>query len=286
MRRRLLFRAKDRKFELGVRTLIMGVVNVTPDSFSDGGRFLEADAAVEHGLVLVRQGADALDIGGESSRPGARVVPAQEELDRVLPVIEGIRKASDVALSVDTCKSEVAEAAVRAGAEIINDISSLRFDARMAEVVSLSQAGVVLMHMRGNPQTMQQLPPSKDILKDVDTEFVLAVRRAEAAGIARDRIILDPGIGFGKTPEDNLRILHRLNRFQCLGFPLMVGTSRKSFIGHVLETPVEDRIPGTIASTVAAVINGAHLVRVHDVFEVQQAVRLTDAILNEEAIRS
>lgn len=285
MRRRLLFRAKDREFELGVRTLIMGVVNVTPDSFSDGGRFLEADAAVEHGLVLVRQGADALDIGGESSRPGARVVPAQEELDRVLPVIEGIRKASDVALSVDTCKSEVAEAAVHAGAEIINDISSLRFDARMAEVVSLSQAGVVLMHMRGNPQTMQQLPPSKDILKDVDTEFVLAVRRAEAAGIARDRIILDPGIGFGKTPEDNLRILHRLNRFQCLGFPLMVGTSRKSFIGHVLETPVEDRIPGTIASTVAAVINGAHLVRVHDVFEVQQAVRLTDAILNEEAIR-
>lgn len=285
MRRRFLFRARDREFELGEKTLVMGVVNVTPDSFSDGGRFLNAEAAVEHGLSLVRQGADVLDIGGESSRPGACVVAAQEELERVLPVIEGIRKASDVPLSVDTCKSQVAEAAVRAGAEIINDISSLRFDPGMAELASLSQAGVVLMHMRGNPQTMQQLPPSKDILKEVESDFVLAVRRAAESGIARDRIILDPGIGFGKTPQDNLRILHRLNRFQCLGFPLLVGTSRKSFIGHVLEKPVDERIPGTIASTVAAVMNGAHVVRVHDVFEVQQAVRLTDAILNEEAVR-
>ncbi len=256
---------------------LMGVVNVTPDSFSDGGRYLDADAAIGHGLELVRDGADVLDVGGESTRPGAEPVDAEEELRRVLPVVEGL--ASTAAVSIDTSKAAVAEAAVEAGASIVNDVTALRGDPEMAALCAEREVGVVLMHMPGNPRTMQDDPRYDDVVDDVRAFLAERLEHALSQGIAEEEIWLDPGIGFGKTLEHNLELLRRLGEMRGLGRPLVIGTSRKSFIGAVDGSAVEDRIGGTIASSVLAVAEGADVLRVHDVAEMSQAVRVAEAVL-------
>lgn len=259
----------------------MGVVNITPDSFSDGGQFLEPDKAVERCLALVEKGADILDLGGESSRPGATPISDQEEIDRLLPVLEKIRAMVPTMISVDTCKAPVAKAALNSGADIVNDISAFHFDERMPGLVSQFKAGVVLMHMRGTPSTMHTLPPSQDIFQDVYEGLQKAVSRAYKSDISRDNIILDPGIGFGKNAQESLQLINRLSGLLDFQLPVLVGTSRKSFIGKVLNQPVGERLPGTIASSVVAILRGAHILRVHDVEEVGSAVRIVDAILLE-----
>lgn len=274
-------RLPGREMQLGRRTLLFAVINVTPDSFYDGGRYDSPGASVEHALRLVEQGADVLDIGGESSRPGAQPVSAQVEIDRVLPVVEGIRRHSDIPLSIDTTKLEVARACLAAGADLINDISAFRFEPELAVEIGRTGAAVILMHSRGTPQTMQQLPPSPDILGDIAMTLAAAVALAFQSGISRDRILVDPGVGFGKTAQDNLKILQRLSFLNRFDLPVLVGTSRKSFIGKILDLPLEERLWGTAATVAAAVLGGAHAVRVHDVAENRQVCRIVDAILEQ-----
>lgn len=258
----------------------MGIVNVTPDSFSDGGRFLNADAAIAHALALARAGADILDIGGESTRPGSEGVSAEEELRRVMPVLQGLRGRVTVPVSIDTQKARVAEAAAAAGAEIINDVSALRSDPTIAEVARKRRLAVVLMHMRGVPRTMQQGPFARNVLQDVKKGLREAVDRALAAGLKRSQLILDPGIGFGKSMAQNFELLARLPELAALGFPLLVGTSRKMFIGRALgDAPPEARVWGTAATVATAILGGAHIVRVHDMAEMAQVARITDAIV-------
>ncbi len=264
------------------RTLIMGIVNVTPDSFSDGGRFLDRERAVEHALRLVDEGADIIDIGGESTRPGAQPVPLEEELRRVIPVVEGLRRRSEVMISVDTYKAEVARRALEAGAEMVNDISALRFDPEMARVVAQHDAYVVLMHMQGTPQTMQDNPQYDDVVQDIREFLHERIAAAVAAGIKREKIIIDPGIGFGKLLEHNLEILRRLEELKALGRPILIGPSRKSFIGQLTGLPVDQRLEGTIASVVVGVLHGAAIVRVHDVAPVRRALQIVDAIKRGE----
>jgi dihydropteroate synthase len=266
---------------LGKRTLVMGILNVTPDSFSDGGRFFALERAVEHARRLTAEGADILDIGGESSRPGAQPVPEEEELRRVVPVIRAIRQESAVPISVDTYKAAVAEAALEAGANIVNDISALRFDPRMVTVVARARVPVVLMHMLGEPRTMQQNPVYTDVVREIKEFLAERIAFARAHGI--ERILIDPGIGFGKTVEHNIEILRRLGELRGLGCPLLIGTSRKSFIGRLGSTtaeplPIHERLEGTIASTVIAVLNGAQIVRVHDVASMKRALAIVDAV--------
>jgi dihydropteroate synthase len=266
---------------LGKRTLVMGILNVTPDSFSDGGRFFALERAVEHARRLTAEGADILDIGGESSRPGAQPVPEEEELRRVVPVIRAIRQESAVPISVDTYKAAVAEAALEAGANIVNDISALRFDPRMVTVVARARVPVVLMHMLGEPRTMQQNPVYTDVVREIKEFLAERIAFARAHGI--ERILIDPGIGFGKTVEHNIEILRRLGELRGLGCPLLIGTSRKSFIGRLGSTtaeplPIHERLEGTIASTVIAVLNGAQIVRVHDVAPMKRALAIVDAV--------
>ena len=280
-RRAYVLRARDKKLELGRRTRVMGVVNITPDSFFDGGRFFERSKAVEYCLQLVESGADIVDLGGESSRPGAEPVSVQEELERVLPVLQEVRKQVPVLISVDTCKSEVAREALKEGADIVNDISAFRLDPEMPRVVKEWDAAVVLMHMRGTPQIMQELPPSEDILEEVQTDLQAAVSKASENGIPEESIIIDPGIGFGKTVEDNCRILNRLSFLESFDLPVLVGTSRKSFLGGILDIPAQDRIWGSAASVAVAIMRGAHIVRLHDVAELTQVAPITDAILTE-----
>ncbi len=260
----------------------MGVVNVTPDSFYGGSRTPDPERAVARGMELAGQGADILDIGGESSRPGSDPVSAAEERLRVVPVISGLRRQSDVFLSVDTTKREVAQAAVEAGADIINDISALRFDAGLLEWVASSGAAVVLMHMLGTPKTMQAAPRYDDVLAEVRSFLAERAAAAAAAGLGADRTILDPGLGFGKRPEDNLTLLNRLTDLAELGRPIMVGPSRKSFLGAILDLPAEERLEGTLAAAVLAVARGAHILRVHDVEAVWRAVRTAEAVLAEK----
>lgn len=260
----------------------MGVVNVTPDSFYGGSRTPDPERAVARGMELAGQGADILDIGGESSRPGSDPVSAAEERLRVVPVISGLRRQSGVFLSVDTTKREVAQAAVEAGADIINDISALRFDAGLLEWVASSGAAVVLMHMLGTPKTMQAAPRYADVLAEVRSFLAERTAAAAAAGLGADRTILDPGIGFGKRPEDNLTLLNRLTDLAELGRPIMVGPSRKSFLGAILDLPAEERLEGTLAAAVLAVARGAHILRVHDVEAVRRAVRTAEAVLAEK----
>lgn len=274
-------RLPGRDLELGRRTLLFAVINVTPDSFYDGGRYDSPAAGVEHALRLVEQGADVLDIGGESSRPGAQSVSAQVEIDRVVPVVEGVRRHSDIPLSIDTTKLEVARACLAAGADLINDISAFRFEPELAVEIARTGAAVILMHSRGTPHTMQQLPPSPDILADVTRTLAAAVAEAFQSGISRDRILIDPGVGFGKTAQDNLKILQRLSFLSRFDLPVLVGTSRKSFIGKILDLPLEERLWGTAATVAAAVLGGAHAVRVHDVVENRQVCRIVDAILEQ-----
>ncbi|HEY3276518.1 MAG TPA: dihydropteroate synthase [Syntrophorhabdaceae bacterium] len=261
------------------RPLVMGVLNVTPDSFSDGGRFLDPHTAVQHALHMVEEGADIIDVGGESTRPFSSRTGVDEELTRVIPVIEQIRSRSDVMISVDTYKAKVAEEAFRAGADMVNDISALMFDPSMAETVSSLGMYVVLMHIKGTPENMQSDPVYEDVIAEV-TEFLRErTSFALSCGIEEERIILDPGIGFGKRVEDNLRILKELRRFRELGRPLLVGTSMKTFIGKVTDTPVEGRLEGTLASVALSLWNGADIVRVHEVGKTRKVALLVDAVL-------
>lgn len=257
---------------------LMGVLNVTPDSFFDGGRFLEPDAAVERALRLGEEGADLLDVGGESTRPGARAVPAGEELRRVLPVLERLAaRGFPVPISIDTGKAEVARAAVAAGAALVNDVGGLA-DPEMARAVADGGVAAVLMHRRGTPADMQSLASYRDLLAEVKAELAAALGRAVAAGVPPERTILDPGIGFAKTADQSLRLLARLPDLRELGRPLLVGPSRKSFIGHVTGAPAAERLPGTLAAVAAAVLGGATFVRVHDVAAARQAARVAAAI--------
>jgi dihydropteroate synthase len=260
------------------RPLIMGVLNVTPDSFSDGGQFLDLDRAVAHAREMIAAGADIIDIGGESTRPGAAPVGADEELRRVIPVIE---RLPGVLVSIDTTKAVVAERALAAGARIVNDISALRFDARMPEVIG--PAGVVLMHMQGTPATMQQSPRYDDVVAEVREFLRERIAFAEARGIRKTQIAVDPGIGFGKTVAHNLALLARLEAFAELGCPVLVGTSRKSFIGQVLDRAPAERLWGTAATVAWAVAHGAGIVRVHDVAAMRDVVRMTAAIRKHES---
>jgi dihydropteroate synthase len=256
---------------------LMGVVNVTPDSFSDGGQYLDPDAAIRHGEELVRDGAAILDVGGESTRPGAEEVDEAEELRRVEPVVRAL--AGDATVSIDTSKLAVAEAALDAGASIVNDVSAFKRDPEMAGLCAERGVGVVLMHMPGNPRTMQDDPRYGDVVDDVKAFLAERMEFAVGQGIEEERIWLDPGIGFGKTLEHNLELLRRLRELRELGRPLVVGTSRKSFIGKVDGSDVEDRIGGSIATSVLAAAEGADVLRVHDVAEMAQALAVTNAVL-------
>ena len=263
------------------RTLVMGVLNVTPDSFSDGGQFSDLERAVARGEEMVAEGADVLDVGGESTRPGAGTVPAEEELRRVVPVIEQLSKRVSVPISVDTTKAVVARAALDAGAEIVNDISGLRFDAQLADEAARARAGLVLMHSRGDVETRHSLPPVADIMTEVRESLTASIALAESRGVSRAAMVVDPGIGFGKSQEQNVLLLARLHEFARLfaGFPILVGTSRKSFIGRLLAgAPASERLHGTMATITAAVLAGAHIVRVHDVRAAVETVRVADAI--------
>jgi dihydropteroate synthase len=268
---------RGRRFTLGPRAWLMGIVNVTPDSFSDGGRYFDAAKAVERGLELVADGADIVDVGGESTRPGSRPVPAAEEIGRILPVIEGLRQQTRALLSIDSTKAAVAQAALDAGADIVNDTSAFRFDPAMPGVVARTGAGVVLMHMQGTPLTMQNAPHYDDLLGEIRAFLSDRIRVAEAAGIPPERIIVDPGLGFGKTVENNLELLRRQADFHGLGRPLLLGFSRKAFLGAVLDLPPGERLEGTIAAAVLSAERGAHILRVHDVGP--RAVRAAEAIL-------
>ena len=268
----------------------MGILNVTPDSFSDGGKFIQRDRAVAHAIDMLDQGADILDIGGESTRPGTKVLEtglsAEEEKCRVLPVLEDVLRERPAAIfSVDTYKAEVARAALQSGAEIVNDVSALRWDPRMPATLAELGCGVVLMHTRGRPEEWRTLPPSPDIVAEVKNELIEWSQLAEAAGIASDRVVLDPGFGFGKRFEENYPLLARLGDLHELGFPLLSGTSRKSFIGRTLarrdlDAPPDQRLYGTLATVVLSVMQGAHVVRVHDVRPVVEAVTVTDQTLS------
>lgn len=283
-----LWKLRSRNLELGKRTLVMGILNITPDSFSDGGKFLSRDHAVGHALRMFDEGADILDIGGESTRPGAKVaesgVPAGEELRRIMPVIRDILlERKDALLSVDTYKAEVAREAVNAGVQIVNDVSALRWDADMASTLAELKCGAVLMHTRGRPEEWRTLPPSTDIVAEVKKDFGEWTSAATAAGIERQAIVLDPGFGFGKKFEGNYPLLAGLSKLHELGFPLLAGTSRKSFIGRTLaregkDLPPEQRLFGTLATVTASVLQGAHIVRVHDVKAAVDAVKVSDEI--------
>jgi dihydropteroate synthase len=266
--------------DLGARTRIMGVLNVTPDSFSDGGLFAGHDAAVDHARSMASQGADIIDIGGESTRPGSEPLTEEEELRRILPVIERVAAELAVPISVDTYKATVARKALDAGASIVNDISGLRFSTDMARVVADHGAAVVLMHIKGTPRDMQVNPVYGDVIGEIMDYLEESAAIALTAGVGRDRILIDPGIGFGKTAQHNLEIIDRLDEFRTLGFPLVIGTSRKRFIGTVLNIPEpKDRVEGTAATVALAIQRGAHVVRVHDVGPMTKVARMTDAIV-------
>jgi dihydropteroate synthase len=273
------WRLRDRILYPGRGVLVMGVVNVTPDSFSDGGRFAAAEAAVAHALDLARQGADILDVGGESTRPNAVPVDLEEELRRVLPVVRELATRTDLPLSVDTYKAETARQALEAGAHIVNDITALRGDAKMAEIVRTFGAGLVLMHMQGSPQTMQQNPVYDDVTSDVAGFLEARLQAAADMGIAGSQVVLDPGVGFGKTREHNLELLARLAELQRLGRPVCLGVSRKGFMGSLLGRPTTERLASSLAAVCHAMAYGAaQIVRVHDVAETRDAVRLFQAL--------
>lgn len=270
-----------RTLPIGERTLVMGVLNVTPDSFSDGAQFLSPEKALDHAEQMLAEGADIIDVGGESTRPGAVVISPEEELQRVLPIIEELARRTTVPISIDTTKAVVARAALDAGAAIVNDISALRFDFHVADEVAKSGAGLVLMHSRGTPATMQRLPPVADIMEEVTSSLRSSVAMAERRGVKRESIVVDPGIGFGKTQEQNIELIARVDQLAQVfpDFPILIGTSRKSFIGRLLDNaPVTDRLQGTMASITAAVLRGVHIVRVHDVKAAVETLRVADAI--------
>ena len=277
----LSLRFRKKNYDLSQRTLIMGALNVTPDSFSDGGVFFDREKAVEQGLRLAQGGADILDIGGESTRPGTKPLEEEEEIRRIIPLIQTLNQKIDIPISVDTRKARIAEKALETGAEMINDISALRFDERMAEVVARWKVPVVLMHMRGNPETMQLDTHYDDLLGEILSFFRERVAFAESRGIPADQIVLDPGIGFGKSLEEqhNLILLKYLQNFKVLEKPLLIGTSRKAFIGKILGLPPQEREEGTMATVAVAILNGANIVRVHEVERMRRVVQVIDAVL-------
>ena len=287
MVRRKLFRLKlpSRTLVLGKRTLIMGVLNVTPDSFSDGSKFYNEEHAIAHALRMERAGADLIDIGAESTRPGSEGISAEEEWKRLMPVLGGLRRLLKIPISIDTQKAEVAETALDAGAEIINDISGLKSDSRIAEVAARHRVPLILMHMRGEPRTMQKGSFARDAIKDILQGLRRSAAIARKSGVAKSQIVLDPGIGFGKSFAQNYEVLQRLPQVAKLGFPLLIGTSRKGFLGATLlrdgkPASPEERIWGTAATVTASILNGAHIVRVHDVEEMAQVARVADCVLD------
>jgi len=277
------WRLAGRSLDLSRRPCIMGILNVTPDSFSDGSRYLDLDRAVERAFRLVEEGADIIDIGGESTRPNVAPVDAEEELRRVVPVVERLSGRIPVPISVDTYKAVVAREALRAGAEIVNDVSGLTFDPAMATTVAEAAAGLVVMHTRGRPDSMQKDTTYGDLIAEVLDSLRNSVSTAVAAGVAKDRIVVDPGIGFGKSVQGNLEILRRLGEFESLQLPIFVGTSRKSFIGTVLGRDVDNRLFGTAATVALALANGASIIRVHDVREMRDVADMTHAVLHPDA---
>ena len=281
-RKACVLRAGNWTLNLGARTLVMGILNATPDSFSDKGRYFEPQAAIDRAWQIAEEGADILDIGGESTRPGSAGITAQEELQRVMPTLESLTagKKYPIPISIDTTKFEVARAALECGAAMINDISSLQKSPGIGAEAARHGAALVLMHMRGEPGNMQTIPPSADVLADIEAWAQEAVARAKGSGVSNDRIVLDPGIGFGKTAAQNMQILRHLDRLVAVGFPILVGTSRKSFIGSLLKKPAHELVLGTGASVAASIIYGAHIVRVHDVAAIREVADVTDAIVN------
>jgi dihydropteroate synthase len=271
-------RCRKKVLALGKRTLLMGVLNVTPDSFSDGGLFFDKDKAIVHGLRMVEEGADILDIGGESTRPGSKPLELEEELRRVIPVIETLTKEINLPISIDTYKSTVAERAIEAGAEIINDISGLHFDQNLAKVAAKEGTPLILMHIRGTPETMQRDVHYESLFSEILQFLKDSIQMAESAGVDPGQIIVDPGIGFGKTLEDNLLIIKNLFEFRILGKPILLGTSRKSFLGKILNAGTEDRLEGTLSSIAIGVLNGAHIIRSHDVLQAKRTIAVADAI--------
>lgn len=267
------------KLNLSKRTYIMGILNVTPDSFSDGGLYFDREKAVEHAFEMEAQGADIVDIGGESTRPGAKAVSARQECERVIPIIKILAKRLKIPISIDTSKTEVAHKALDCGAVFVNDITGLKVDPKLAKLVKRYNAAIVLMHIKGTPRTMQKNPKYKSLIYEIMESLRQSIRIAKETGISDDRIIIDPGIGFGKTVEHNLKILKRLREFKSLGYPILIGPSRKSFIGKVLGVDVGKRLFGTAASVAVAIQNSANILRVHDVDQMRQVARLTDAIL-------
>ena len=259
-------------------TLVMGILNVTPDSFSDGGKFYSTNDAFNHALKMIQDGADIIDIGGESTRPGADSLDEDEEMSRIIPVIQALRKESDILLSIDTYKSSVAEKAIEAGANIINDISGLCFDPKMVSLVADKNVPVVIMHIKGTPKTMQENPVYGDLIGELKAFFLKQIQLAKKNGVKQSQMILDPGIGFGKKYDDNFTILNQLNEICNLGYPVMIGPSRKSFIGQTLDLPPGDRVEGTAAAVSAGILNGARIVRVHDVKAMKRVVTITEKI--------
>jgi dihydropteroate synthase len=271
-------RCRQKKYRLGKRTLLMGILNITPDSFSDGGQYFDKESAIAHGIRMVEEGADILDIGGESTRPGSKPLPLEEELRRVIPVIEVLAKELDVPVSIDTYKSTVAEIAVNAGAQIINDISGLHFDPDLGKVAAKKDVPLILMHIRGTPETMQKDVHYNSLFSEILRYLKESIQRAESAGVDPQQIIIDPGIGFGKTVEDNLLIIKNLSEFRILGKPILLGTSRKNFIGKILNAEANERLEGTLSTIAIGVLNGAHIVRCHDVLQAKKAIAVADAI--------
>lgn len=282
----IIFHCAGRELDFSARTYIMGVLNVTPDSFSDGGKYLERDQAVGHALKMIDDGADIIDVGGESTRPkgpygeGAEEISAEEEIRRIVPVITELASRRDTVVSVDTYKAGVADAALNAGAAIVNDISGLNFDREMAGVVASHGATLIAMHIKGTPKTMQQNPVYDDVVREVSNALRSSVDKARAAGI--QQIMIDPGIGFGKKLEHNLSLFKNLHRLSGLGCPIVIGPSRKSFIGMLLNLPVDQRIEGTAAAVAASILHGANVVRVHDVKEMKRVAGVADAILRAQ----
>ena len=279
-RKEYILKTAQREIHLGQKTLIMGILNVTPDSFSDGGLYYSQQKAIDHGLQMIAEGVDIIDVGGESTRPDAAAVSTREELKRVIPVICALCLQKNIPLSIDTTKAQVAGEAVAAGAEIVNDVSALQGDRRMAKTVRENGAALIIMHMRGKPQNMQKGNLTyNDLMNEIVVHLQKSITRAVAAGIGKDGLVIDPGIGFGKTPEDNYRIINNLAELKALGLPIMVGTSRKSFIGRITGGDPPERIEGTATTVTAAILNGCHIVRVHDVAFMKKVAAVTDAIV-------
>ncbi len=276
---------RGRDYHLGSRTLVMGILNVTPDSFSDGGQFYEHEVAVQHALRMVEEGADILDVGGESTRPGAELISEQEELDRVIPVIEAVRRATDVPISIDSSKSGVARAALDAGADMLNDVSALRIDPGIAILAAEWGVPLCLMHMLGMPKTMQVNPEYGDLMGEIVAFLRVRAQVALDAGADPAAILVDPGIGFGKTVEHNLEIIRRLRELTGVGYAVLIGPSRKSFIGKVLDVPEGERLEGTAAAVALSIANGAGVVRVHDVKEMVRVARLADAVAGKPGLK-